>query len=79
MDWREIVKYPKCEGYGSMRGVQLMDALNALIPIDEFAARDTDRVGKFIFWIAAGEKAGLITLGEASDIRKELIHGCGGL
>ena len=79
MDWREIVKYPRCEGYGSMKGVQLMDTLNELIPIDPFAARDTDRIGKFLGWIDAGQKAGLITYGEASDIRQELIHGCGGL
>ena len=79
MDWRELAKYPKCEGYGSMRGVSLMDTLNQLIPIDVYANMDTDRVGKFLNWINAGQKEGLITYGEASDIRQELIHGCGGL
>lgn len=79
LDWREYVKYPRAEGYGSLRGVQLMDTLNELIPFDEFANADTDRVGKFLRWIAAGERAGLLTYGDASDIRQELIHGCGGM
>jgi hypothetical protein len=79
MDWREKVKYPKCEGYGSMKGVMLMDTLNELIPFEPFSKEDTDRIGIFLHWIVAGERAGLITLGEGMDIRQELIHGCGGL
>lgn len=79
MDWREKVKYPRCEGYGSAKGVQLMDILNELIPFEPFTQKDTDRVGFFLHWIAAGERAGLLTYSDASDIRTELIHGCGGL
>jgi hypothetical protein len=79
MDWRELVKYPRAEGYGSQKGVRLMDVLNELIPFETFANADTDRVGKFMRWIAAGERAGLLTYSDASEIRQELIHGCGGM
>jgi hypothetical protein len=79
MNWRELVKYPKAEGYGSWKGVQLMDTLNELIPFAPFVEENTDRVGKFLRWIAAGERAGLLTYSDASEIRQELIHGCGGM
>ena len=79
MSWRNIVKYPGAIGHGSRKGVLLMDTLDELIPFSSFAEMDTDRLGKFIRWIAAGEKAGLLNYSDASDIRTELIHGCGGL
>jgi hypothetical protein len=79
MSWRDYIKYPGALGHGSRKGVLLMDTLDELIPFADFAKRDTDRVGKFIHWIAAGEKAGLLDYSDASDIRQELIHGCGGL
>ena len=79
MNWRINVKYPNAEGHGSRKGVVLMDCLDSLIPFADYAELDTDRIGKYSRWIAAGEKAGLLTYSDASDIRQELIHGCGGL
>jgi hypothetical protein len=78
--WREYIKYPGAIGYGSRKGVLLMDTLEELIPFEPFAKNLViDRLMKFSRWIDAGEKAGLLTYCDASEIRQELIHGCGGL
>jgi hypothetical protein len=79
MNWRSKAKYPAAEGVGSLQGVQLMDALDGLIPFEQFTYLNTDRLGFFLHWIAAGEKEGLLTDSDTAEIRQELIHGCGGL
>jgi len=79
-NWRDYIKYPGAIGHGSQKGVLLMDTLEELIPFEPFAKMlDIDRLMKFSKWIAAGEKAGLLNYGDSSEIRTELIHGCGGL
>ena len=83
MAWRDHVKYPAAEGSGSLSGVELMDILDTLIPIEEAVEKAfiKDRTGIFGHWLRMADEAGLIPRASNDDcqIRRELIHGCGGL
>jgi hypothetical protein len=81
MAWRDHVKYPEAEGFGSLAGVDTMDILDELLPIESCTVGAFDRLGIFLNWLREADKAGLVPVGSNDEmqIRAELIHGCGGL
>ena len=75
MKWIELIKYPKALPYADERAVELMDIMEELVPIVWYM----DRLGTFLKWREACEKAGLIDSNDKAILAREMIHGCGGL
>lgn len=73
------MKYPALIGKASSRDVEeMMDAMDELIPIENFKD-EWDRLGVILAWLRAHRESGLIDRTDKGEITQYCIHGPGGL